>query len=433
MRMNPSFLLFLLFSLLTGSSFAQNSYFPTSSENWATLSPDSLNYCPEKIDSFYSWLAMEETQSFLLLKDGKIVLEKYFGDFERDSLWVWFSAGKSLRSVLVGIAQEKGFLGIEDRSADYLGTGWTSLPRFREDSITIWHQLTMTSGLNELFFACVNPICLLYRADAGNRWAYHNGPYNLLKDVLEISTGESLNTLTREWIMDPIGMDTGIWVESGNNTFFFSRARDMARFGLLVQNQGYWGETPVLGDSIYFQQMVNSSQALNPSYGYLWWLNGKNSYIAPNEPESLSGPIAPDAPPDLITAAGAQGQFVSISPSQGLVMVRQGLQSNDDLAGLNFHNELWRRIQGLKCNTVTSMEEIQDIPLRIYPTPTKQFLYLNGPAPYEIQVEIIDLKGRTLPVKNIGTRWDLSTLPEGFYFARISTSDNVYFHRIQKI
>jgi len=102
-------------------------------------------------------LELQGTKSFILLKNGKIVLERYFGTFSQDSSWVWFSAGKSFRAVLIGIAQKEGFLNINDHTSEYLGRGWTSLTQPQEDSITIWHQLTMTTGLNELFFTCTNP------------------------------------------------------------------------------------------------------------------------------------------------------------------------------------------------------------------------------------------------------------------------------------
>ena len=293
-------------------------YFPPLQGNeWEMLDPASLNWCEERVENLFDYLESQQTKSFLILKDGRIVLEKYFGTYTQDSVWVWYSAGKSLRAVLVGIAQEEGLLDIADRTSDYLGEGWSGLSQAQENSVTIWHQLTMTSGLNELFFTCVQPACLLYRADAGTRWAYHNGPYNLLRNVLEQATGKDINTYTLNKVRNAIGMKTGFWVSAGDNTFFFSRARDMARFGLMVAEGGKWGNDTIIRDTAYFRQMVNTSQDLNPSYGYLWWLNGKSSYVPPGMPVSIPGSVAPAAPADAITAAGAQGQFISISRSKG--------------------------------------------------------------------------------------------------------------------
>ncbi|MEL6141306.1 MAG: serine hydrolase domain-containing protein, partial [Bacteroidota bacterium] len=339
-----------LFCIVTPAT-AQNLYFPPTdaTNEWETISPATLGWCQDSIDALYDFLAASQTKSFVILKDGKIVLEEYFGTFVQDSIWPWFSAGKSLRSLLVGIAQEEGFLDIHDRTSDYLGQGWSNLPPEQEDSITVWHQLTMTAGLNELFFDCITPECLTYRADAGTRWAYHNGPYNLLKDVLETTTGSTQNALTNNWVEQKIGMSNGFWFASGNNTFYLSKARDMARFGLLMQNRGWWGNTAVLADTAYYHAMISPSQGLNPSYGYLWWLNGQERHIGPGLPITVNTSLAPDAPSDVYTAAGGQGQFISIAPSAGLIMIRQGLLDDDSFVPIPYHNEIWRRIDRLEC------------------------------------------------------------------------------------
>ena len=262
------FITLILFLLPLGVS-SQELYFPPlSGDEWESRSAVSLNWCDEKIDSLYNFLENEETYSFILLKDGKIVLEKYFDDHTRDSLWVWFSAGKSLRALLFGIAQEEGYLDIHDKTSEYLGEGWTSLEKDKEDMITIWHQLTMTTGLNELLFFCTDPSCLHYKSDAGTRWVYHNSPYSLLKDVLEEATGTDINSYTVAKLKNKIGMGTVFWYPSGYNNFFISNARDMARFGLLIQAGGTWNGTPVINNSEYFNAMINTSQELNLSYGY---------------------------------------------------------------------------------------------------------------------------------------------------------------------
>jgi len=423
----------LLFTcyLFTTNLSAQSIYFPPADGNeWETLALDSLNWCEERVDSLYEFLELQGTKSFILLKDGKIVLERYFGTFSQDSSWVWFSAGKSLRAVLIGIAQEEGLLNINDRISEYLGRGWTSLSQAREDSITIWHQLTMTSGLNELFFTCTNPECLRYVADAGTRWVYHNSPYNLLKDVLENASGENINQFTTSRVKEKISMRSGFWVNSGFNSFFFSRARDMARFGLLAQNKGWWGDTPILEDSVYAEQMIRTSQTLNPSYGYLWWLNGKDSYIPPGLPISQPGSIVPDAPSDVFFAAGAQGQYISISPGQGLVMVRQGLEVSGDLASLNLHNEIWKRVMNLSCSTV-SQNPTLDNQISVYPNPASNILHVEGVKGGAFSVSVYDLSGKKqLSVFN-EFQVNTQSLSPGLYFIRIIHTGGIFTESVE--
>lgn len=92
---------------------------------------------------------------------------------------------KTLAAFTLGIAQQEGFLSISDTSSNYLGAGWTDCPPIKEEKITIWNQLTMTSGLNDAvpYHYCTLDSCLQFLANAGTRWAYHNGPYTLLDEV----------------------------------------------------------------------------------------------------------------------------------------------------------------------------------------------------------------------------------------------------------
>lgn len=108
----------LIFNALSLFSQSPSLYFPPKTGNtWQTTSPASLGICQERIDSLYNFLEVKNTKSFLLLKDGKIVLEKYFGTFVQDSIWYWASAGKSLSAFLVGQAQEEGLLDIQDKTS----------------------------------------------------------------------------------------------------------------------------------------------------------------------------------------------------------------------------------------------------------------------------------------------------------------------------
>ncbi len=90
--------------------------------------------------------------------------------------------------------------------------------------------------------------------------------------------------------------------------------------------------------------MVNTSQDLNPSYGNLLWLNGKSSIIYPGLAISLNLELAPDAPDDLIAAAGKNGQIIDVIPSQNLIVVRMGEAPDGASVPIVFHNEMWQKI-----------------------------------------------------------------------------------------
>jgi hypothetical protein len=135
-------ILFLVLTLIGSiESFSQNLYFPPLVGNtWETSSPTSLNWDINSLNSLDSFLAVTQTKGAIILKDGKIVFEKYYGTFTKDSNWYWASAGKSLTSVLVGIAQQNGFLSINDTSQKYLGVGFTSMTNAQEQKIKIFRN-----------------------------------------------------------------------------------------------------------------------------------------------------------------------------------------------------------------------------------------------------------------------------------------------------
>ena len=321
-----------------------NVYFPPSqSVEWETISATQLGWNTELESDFRDFLDQKNTKAFIITKGGRIVVEWYFDEHTQNTSWYWASAGKTLTAFTVGLAQEEGFLDIDDTSSMYLGEGWTSTPLEKENLITVWHQLTMTSGMNALQFDCVTPDCLNFVADAGTRWAYHNGPYTLLQSVVSNATEMEWSDYFNSRLRDRIGMD-GFWLSTNNlNNVFFSTARSMARFGILNLNNGVWDEEVILGDFNYKRDMINTSQDLNKSYGFLWWLNGKDSFRVPALQTEFQGELIPNAPSDLFAGLGRDDQKLYVVPSMELVIVRMGEDSGEALLGpSSFDNELWQ-------------------------------------------------------------------------------------------
>ncbi|OAQ39046.1 serine hydrolase [Pedobacter psychrophilus] len=324
-------------------------YFPSSNnKDWQTISPNSLGWDNSQLEQLYPYLTSKNTKAFIILKDGKIVVEKYFGTFTADSSWYWASAGKTLTAFMVGIAQKEGILNINNKTSDYLGNGWTNAPLAKENLITVRNQLTMTTGLDESqpIKDCTLPYCLNYKVDAGTRWYYFNSGYTLLDAVIEKASGTDYNTFCKTRLKDKIGM-TGLWIKKqDSNNVFYSNAKSMARFGLLLLNKGVWDDTPILNDQDFYKSQINSSQNLNPAYGFLTWLNGKSKYILPGTPISYDGVLIPNAPLDMFSALGKDDQKIYVVPSQNLVIIRMGESAGDPYDTVSrFDNELWAQIK----------------------------------------------------------------------------------------
>lgn len=324
-------------------------YFPSiNSQEWETTNPTDLGWDMNKKTALKDFLEEKGTDAFIILKNGKIATEWYFGDFTANSNHTWNSAAKTLVTTLVGIAQEEGHLSLNDSSSKHLGTGWSMLTEEQENNITVKHHLTMSTGLDfnvENDF-CTDKECLIYKDEPGSFWYYHNATYDLIKELITEATQEDFTTYFNTKIKNKIGMN-GQWVKVGYLNLYLSNARSMARFGLLNLNNSIWDGETILGDTAFINDMKNTSQNHNKSYGYLWWLNGKESYKLPGTEVLFNGKMIPSAPDDLYAGLGANDQKLYIVPSKNLVIVRMGDDASDgNLASSTFDEDLWQKING---------------------------------------------------------------------------------------
>jgi len=358
--MKNSSLIFLLSLLFIGCSSSDESlntspgqeeplYFPPLQGSiWETRSIVSLDWNEDAVAPLLTYLEQKNSKGFIIVVDGKIVMENYFNGHSATTNWYWASAGKTLTATMTGIAEQENLLNINDKVSDYLNPGWTSLPSEKEDLITNKHLLTMTSGIDDVANEdCVTADCLIYKADAGTRWAYHN-VYVKLQDVIAQASGQTYNSYFNSKLRDRIGMN-GSWVNLGNNSVYASTTRSMARFGLLMLNKGKWSNETILNES-YFNEATTTSQDLNKAYGYLWWLNGKSSYHLPQTQFEFQGPLIPSAPGDMFMALGKNDQKIYIIPGKKMVVVRMGEVANPEnptFALSGFDNELWQKINAL--------------------------------------------------------------------------------------
>jgi CubicO group peptidase (beta-lactamase class C family) len=428
------YLKILLFLLLISTKInAQNLYFPPLTGNtWETVTPASLGWCEDKIPALYGLLEDENTKAFIVLKDGKIVLEKYFDTFTQDSLWYWASAGKSVTSLLVGIAQKDGLLSINDKTSDYLNPAWTSLTTDKEALITIKNQLSMSSGLEDAVVdhTCTLPSCLLYKADAGTRWAYHNGPYTLLDGVIESATGSTLNAYFIQKLRSKTGMN-GAFFQVGYNNVLVSTPRSMARYGLLILNKGKWNNTAVLNDATFFHEMTNTSQNINQSYGYLWWLNGKSTYMIPQTQIVFPGSLCPDAPADMVSAMGKNGQIINVVPSQNLVVIRMGNAPDNSLVPFTINNQIWQLLNPVMCSPSGVVEAYNSLNIKVFPNPTQDLLAIN--VPLEAELSLVNVLGRNIEIKFENGQIAVGHLAVGVYFLRVKMGGNLKILRFEKM
>ena len=355
--MKPIAYLLILLVSLSGCSKDNNDgpstppntmYFPPVSGNftWESTSLASLGWKQQGVQPLKDFLSSSNTKSFMILVNGRIVMEEYFNGHNATTEWEWNSAGKTLVATTTGLAAQDGLLNINDKAADYLGTGWTSMALEKEQLITLKHLLTMTSGNDDTKQLMIKSN-ITYVADAGTRWAYSN-IFQKLTDVVAEASNQDFEAYFNTKLKNKIGMD-GRWNFGTIFTIYHSTARSMARFGILALNKGKWNTEQVVNED-FFSASTTTSQAINPSYGYMWWLNGKPKFMLPNDQKLYPGTLVPTAPADMFAGMGAGDQRVYVIPSKKMVVIRMGQASNPDnpdFAVSGFDSALWEKISAV--------------------------------------------------------------------------------------
>jgi len=256
-----------------------------------------------------SYMAAMRTTGVIVLKDGKIVLERYALGRTASDRWTSFSVAKSITSTLVGAAIRDGYIkSLDAPVTDYI----PELKGSAYDGVTIRQLLTMTSGVkwNEdysdphsdvaqaggvIMDPGVNPIVSymrrLPRADLpGARWVYKTGETDLTGVLVSNAVGKPLAQYLSEKIWAPYGMDKdAVWVEDvagheRGGCCISMTLRDYARFGEFMLDGGKAGGREVLQPG-WVADATSEHVKLPPEegvrgYGYFWWLNDDGSYAA---------------------------------------------------------------------------------------------------------------------------------------------------------
>ena len=267
------------------------------------------------------------TIGIIIVKDGKIVAERYRPGFGPYSGYRTWSTSKSISAALMAIAAKQGLLDL-DAPAGIPEWGYPGDPR---QAITYKHLLWMSSGLfsggpntNAIYFGGQDVISAAttthLEASPGTRWKYANNDTLLLLRALRHRLADDQRYLRfpYEELLHPLGMyhtrmetdHLGNFVASSQT---YTTARDLTRFGMLLANDGVWN-----GKRLLPEGWVKFSTTPAPSrppvagqwgYGAQFWLLDQ----------------MPGVPPGTYTTAGNKGQYVTVVPGHDLVIVRTGV------------------------------------------------------------------------------------------------------------
>ena len=272
------------------------------------------------------------TNAFLVIKNGKIVYEKYRNYSKPDSRFMAYSMSKSITSTLIGIAIAEGKIkSVDDQIVTYVP--WLKGSEY--DGVTIKQALMMRSGIDysdDYDFAKPSLPAILHmdtlvrgrivlgelakivpRAyPAGTHFNYSTLETVVLGRVLASATGETISDYMSERLWQPAGMETdGYWIMVGppgkklefNGAGFNARLRDYARFGLMMLNKGKAnGKQVVPAGWVEEATQYKGSTENQPGYQYQWWKvpGGTRAFMA----------------------VGLLGQYIFVDPDTDTVVVK---------------------------------------------------------------------------------------------------------------
>ncbi|MDG2432541.1 serine hydrolase [Flavobacterium sp.] len=274
----------------------------------------------------------KRTRSLLVIYKDKIIAEKYDTGFNKDSKLLGWSMTKSITATIFGILEKQGKFDVNKPA---------SIPEWKNDArkkITTNDLLHMNSGLawEESYDKICDATQMLFQSanmgrvqlekdvayDPNTHWNYSSGTTNLLSYILrnQFKTHQEYFDFWYAKLIDKIGMKSML-VETdmaGNfvgSSYGWATTRDWGKFGLLYLHKGNWNGEQLFNES-WAKYVATPTNDSNGGYGAHFWLNAGGRY--------------PNAPKDMYSANGFQGQKVFIIPSKDLVIVRLGLTDESE-------------------------------------------------------------------------------------------------------
>ena len=305
-----------------------------------------------RVDALFSEKDAEETRSVIVMQGGRIIAERYAPGYHENTRFVSWSMAKSITGVMIGMLISDGRLRLDEPAPI---PAWQR-PGDPRGEITLRQLLQMRSGLRHaeaisppwksdevrMLFLDGRDAMARYAEDQplqyepGRKWVYSSATSVILADLAARvlspapdpeSRRRAVAEYLRTRLFDPVGMRSMIPEFDASGTLIggsliHGTARDWARFGEFLRNRG-----AVAGAQLVPRQWIDFMVTPSPreaQYGAQIWLN--------RTPTTGKPALFPDhGPRDLFACLGHLGQYVLVSPSRQLVVVRLGKTQEDRL------------------------------------------------------------------------------------------------------
>ena len=329
-------LFFLLFQWIITPLFSQA---PWPTVRWPRSRPEEQQINPKRWEDLVYRIQHENEcphlHSLLIIRNGYLVLEEYFGGFDAETVHSLQSVTKSFTSAVMGIAIEQGKIkGVDERVIDFFPDihGIENMDS-RKASMRFRDLLTMRSGTDYHEGYASSPHSQLNRLERGwdrfylnrpmvskpgTRFQYDSGGVILMSAMLKNRTGLHVDAFAEKYLFAPLGIKKVRWIKNREGHphtggGLHLRPLDMAKLGLLYLRNGKWENkqvVPAWWVEVSLKKHVTftkRSRRRHTSYGYLWWIQKPDP--AGSEKQ------------DIYSARGHGGQFIFIIPEYDMLVV----------------------------------------------------------------------------------------------------------------
>ncbi|MDL2209057.1 beta-lactamase family protein [Parabacteroides sp. OttesenSCG-928-O15] len=314
-----------------------------------------------------------ETVAYVVIQDGKLLFEEYWDGYSARSHSNSFSMAKSVVSLAIGCAIDDGFIESVDQPVKDF---YPEFDEYNGKTLTIRHLLTMSAGVDfqEAYTSPFSPTTKLYYGndlqkvtfdmkmieEPGVNFVYQSGVTQLLTFIVEMATGEPISDYVSRRLWTPMGAEeTAVWSLDKKDGIekayccFNSNARDFARFGQLMLNEGRWGVWQLVSAE-YMKEAMTPDRSLiykeydtpNTVYGFQFWnLTFEGMRV--------------------MYMRGILGQYVFAIPEKNAVIVRLGKKRSEEKTSQHYPADidLWLST-GMKlldaAESLPSREELDD-------------------------------------------------------------------------
>jgi CubicO group peptidase (beta-lactamase class C family) len=272
-------------------------YWPNS--GWKASTPKEQGMDPQYLEQMESYIDEKGLRSYidsiLIVRNGYLTYEAYpSGLYDENSPHNIYSCTKSIISALIGIGIGEGYINsINDHMINYFPNRTIKNLNSQKQAVTLKHLLTMTSGLEwddniDYYNMTFHSDWVQYVLDRpmttqpGIAWNYNSGGSHLLSAILQQVTPNGTLAYAKLHLFDPLNITNYTWSTDHDGvpiggTGLRLTPRDMAKFGFLYLNNGYWNDSQLVPSSWvdksqkpYLNLQFEENQGLG--YGYQWWI-----------------------------------------------------------------------------------------------------------------------------------------------------------------